>query len=115
MAPRGEKHSEVLDEIDLQINHYRQRNPHIDAGADWQTSHLLSDCQDEPTLTTCLGSLDFMPHWGEVSVKLKVVYNTNVGKKKKMGLLQHTTYNLQSNKCGVEKRLWNIRPFKPPF
>lgn len=74
------KHSEVLDEIDLQINHYRRRIPHIDAGADWQTSNLLSDCQTEPTFTTCLGSLDFMPRWGEVRVQLKV-YNKNVEKK----------------------------------
>lgn len=29
------KHSEVLDEIDLQINHYRQWIPHIDADANW--------------------------------------------------------------------------------
>lgn len=30
----GRKHSEVLDEIDLQINHYRQRIPLTDPAAD---------------------------------------------------------------------------------
>lgn len=56
------KHSEVFDEIDLQINHYRQRIPHSDAGADWQSSNLLSDCQ---TKTTCLGGMDIMPYQQE--------------------------------------------------
>lgn len=75
------KHSEVLDEIDLQINHNRQRIPHTDPGTDWQTSNLFSDLS-ESSLTTSFGSLDFMPYWGRVSVKFKGVYNKCVMEKK---------------------------------